>query len=375
MVLRKRLILLVTLVGLVLWLPAGARAAEVEAEGYGVIYPGDSGTINARNEAIRDALSSAIRKGLGVTVTAESKNEDFELVREVVLVESRGRVTDFEIIEENPDHDLGYRVFIRAQVTDEGTSRGCADQVKMFLNLMGDPRFAILAFDSTKRLRGSADFIVDELTYKMHAAGYHMVDAAMAARAADRAVLENALQGDVVELSSRARDAGADYIILINLDARESGRSSGTFPLVIARCRVFTQLIMAETGEILNTWQTPEIKDEASSFEQAVAEATEKIARILVPKVVCETPTVMDPIHVEIRARNIAAGSADALQDMIASHRDVENVAVHSIDQGEVRYRVRLRGLVRDLVRGLDATPQLEVVSQTVGSVEVYVRE
>ena len=134
---------------------------EVTVKGYSAIT---DDIPKAENEALMDAHNKAIAQGLGVKVYGKT------VVKQVVMTERKGYIKSFEILDRNPESELGYEVTVKAVVSNEPISE--LDDLKFTINLMGNPRLMVYV-DSKDADTGVIEGYV---TGPLNKAGYRLVD-------------------------------------------------------------------------------------------------------------------------------------------------------------------------------------------------------
>lgn len=148
----------------------GAVEVTVSSEGFGE-FP------YAREQALTNALRSAVRKGAGVDVISQSKVTNMMLKEDVVFSRSLGYIESYEILERSYDSvKQVYTVKIKAKVSAKPLSDKDELAVQLLLKRMKSPVFffqAIEKIEGVKTQKSASDVILAEHARKM---GIHVLD-------------------------------------------------------------------------------------------------------------------------------------------------------------------------------------------------------
>ena len=117
-----------------------SRAAvtkTVQAAGWGVVIDGDRAT--AFERAKRAALRQAVEEGVGTLVTAATRVQNFAVIDDFILTQTRGFVRSYSILEKGIDQPYTYKVLLEA-VVDLGKLHLQLDALAVLNEGMGNPR-------------------------------------------------------------------------------------------------------------------------------------------------------------------------------------------------------------------------------------------
>jgi hypothetical protein len=120
----------------------------VRVKGYGIIF--DNDIISARELALKDAYAKAISQGCGVKLIRETQVENLQLVRDKILTESVGYVTNYQIVDENPKSQFGYEVTVDANVSRQPITLDIERLQLMVKYLFAEPRIAVIIEGTAK---------------------------------------------------------------------------------------------------------------------------------------------------------------------------------------------------------------------------------
>lgn len=119
----------------------------------------------AEERAVEDALRNAVEKGFGVYVSSATLTENAALISDDVLAEIKGFVRSYNVLEKKENEGIT-EVKVRADISLDRIWE--SDSLKMLLNRMGMPRFAIrsreTAVNGQKLSAPAAHQLMDRLT-------------------------------------------------------------------------------------------------------------------------------------------------------------------------------------------------------------------
>lgn len=137
--------------------------ATVEARGVGL----------KREDALRDAQRNAIGQAVGVSVTSETRVENYMILQDAISSRSEGYITKYDILKEVPFPDR-YEITIRAEVS--------LSPLKADINLLsksiGGIRFLVM-YDDSQILpedRLNYDFALERLNEYLSKKGYRYIE-------------------------------------------------------------------------------------------------------------------------------------------------------------------------------------------------------
>ena len=142
------------LLGVLLGLSAPAWAGQsVTAVGRAEIT--GSNVDAARNNALAAALRTAVEKGIGVWVQSQTEVKDASLVRDQILTQSQGYVTNHEVLKEKVEGTT-LSLTIKAEVAVDKIGADIRSLVGRVTTQMGNPSIAFVLTTWEKRgLKGS----------------------------------------------------------------------------------------------------------------------------------------------------------------------------------------------------------------------------
>jgi len=248
----RRSLTVVALLTLCLALATGtARAADrVQAEGLSSIVAGDTGA--ARAKALDQALRAAVEQRVGVMLTSQTMVDNYALVSDKVLSQSKGFVQSYDVVEEGPVQDGMYRVLVSALV-ESGRLTSTLENLGLLQALKGKPRVAILMREENV---GQAQDVTSvgqaetTLAQAFMAKGFRVVDPAQLKRgmAVDAALA--AASGDDKAAAAIAARFGAQVLVTGAAHSSSGGAIAGS-SMQSVQAVVSARVVEADTARVI----------------------------------------------------------------------------------------------------------------------------
>ena len=233
-----------------------AQAADrVQAEGLSSIVAGDTGA--ARAKALDQALRAAVEKRVGVMLTSQTMVDNYALVSDKVLSESKGFVQSYDVVEEGPAQGGMYRVLVAALV-ESGRLTSTLENLGLLQALKGKPKVAILISEENVGQAGRPTSVSQAETTLVQAfmqKGFRVVDPAQLKRtlAADAALA--AASGDDKAAAAIAAKYGAQVMVTGTAHSSPGGAIAGT-SLKSVQAVVSARVVEADTARIITSGST-----------------------------------------------------------------------------------------------------------------------
>lgn len=193
---------------------APAQALEVSAQGA------------TQRQALNNALRQAVEMKLGSTIEANTLVENFQVVRQQLLNQSRGFVRSYEIMRQTQDENGLHEVTIQADVDDTDLKES-SRALSTIMTMAAHPRVMVVGIDEDfdavssltpdfQKLTGQiAQILKDDFKFKVLNEELVRLDSPNSYRFSDR---KNHLK--------RARQAKADYLIFVELRHARPGNAT-----------------------------------------------------------------------------------------------------------------------------------------------------
>lgn len=303
-----------------------APVVAVTVKGYGAIV--DNDRIMAKEFALKDAYANAIEQGCGVKLVRETHVENYQLVKDKILTESVGYVTAYEIIDENPNSELGYEVTVKASVSQQGIS----DLDKLGLTvkyLLAQPRVAVLVEGESKgeELKASrAELVAGQIALRLQKAGFDVVDA----KALEEKKKELTDSGD--ESAARlANMLDASVTIRVSIASDITGRIEEIdgkkldFPTISATTTGVLKIILADTAKVVSAFSHEDLprgsnKGSGNTEDAAVAKATDGFVQASSEKLAWELAKQLgEPIPLRLELHGVTLEQAEKFTKQLAN--------------------------------------------------------
>ncbi|MBI9016560.1 MAG: hypothetical protein JEZ07_04780 [Phycisphaerae bacterium] len=168
-------------------------------------------TVNARQSAIEDALRQAVETGGGLKVASQTEVRDFELVKDIIYLQSAGLVENYKVLRENPNQGGFYTVEVEAIVSRAEIDTNLAVW-KALIARKGHPRLLIVGSADKQAF----DFrLTAELQGILEKRNLDVIDLEML-NENQRRDAERAAKGDLDpgKAALIIRELGADYFVI-----------------------------------------------------------------------------------------------------------------------------------------------------------------
>ena len=292
----------------------------VMVKGYGAIV--DNDRIMAKELAFKDAYANAIEQVCGVKLVRATQVENYQLVKDQILTESVGFVTSYEVVEENPDAELGYEVSVKASVSKQPIP----DLEKLALTvkyLLAQPRVAVLVEGESKgeELKpGSANLIAGQIALRLQKAGFDVVDA----KALEEKKKELKDSGD----EGAARLAGmldasvtVRASLVIDVTSRSPEEIDGKkidFSTMTATTRGVVKIILADTAKVVSAFSHEDLpprsnRGTGSTEDAAIGKAIDGFIQVSSEKLAWELARQLgEPIPLRLELNGVTLEHAEA---------------------------------------------------------------
>ena len=298
----------------------------LQVKGYGVIVEGDLAM--AKELAMKDAYARAIEQGCGVKLVRETLVENYQLVKDKILTESVGFVTSYEVLDENPEGEMGYEVTVRASVSKEPIP----DLEKLALTvkyLLAQPRVAVIVEGESKgeELKPArADLIAGQIALRLQRAGFEVVDA----KAMEEKKKELADSGD--ESAARlANMLNASVTVRVSVAGDITGRVEEIggkkldFPIISATTTGVLKIILADTAKVVSAFSHEDLprdsnKGTGNTEDAAIGKATDSFVQASSEKLAWELARQLgEPLPLRLELNGITLEQAEDFKEQLGN--------------------------------------------------------
>lgn len=345
-------------------------AVTLEVEGAGAIIGGDKE--RAFEEAKRDAFRNAIEQGLGVLIQGITEMENFQVIRDKVMAQSKGLVTDYKVLN-RWEEDGMVKVKMRATVALTKLNDVLGPVV---IDTLGNP---VLMVCIAENIDGKTPFLaVSESTILsvFQNAGYHIVNPGQVDANRRREATEAALTGDKSKLIELAKRHDADVVISGKAMAvpYTSQVVSGQ-KLYGVQAQLSIEAIITQTGRVLGV-AIPSVRkiglsvDDAAmkALKEAASEAAKKLVYEVAYAMLGQTGRGVAGRTIQLRIEGINFTQARKIKGEIEKFKGVVGVYQRSFTDGNLVMDVNFEGNAEDLAVRLEELG-LEIVNFTANNI------
>lgn len=242
--------------------------AEVEARGVGV----------NREDALQNALRLCVEQAAGISLSSETRVENFIVIKDAITSKSEGYITSYTIVKEIPFPDR-YEVTVRAKVS---LSPMKAD-FSILAKSVGGIRFLVM-YD--ERTVSSGDFTNYEFTVErvnefLSQRGYRYIDKKRfdELKAESRGIMNDVKISEETYIQHLGMKADAQFIILIKnirISTRSEAFDTRTSSKIIIECKAYDNCTAEGLGTIIleSDWKSG--REVGSQILAGISEAIER---------------------------------------------------------------------------------------------------
>jgi hypothetical protein len=296
----------------------------VEVKGYGVIIDDDRAM--ARELALKDAYAKAIEQGCGIKLVRETQVENYQLVKDSIFTESVGYVAAYEILNENPDSELGYEVSVKANVSKQPISE--LEKLELTVKyLLAQPRVAVVVEGESKgeELKAaSAGLIAGEIAKYLQRAGFDVVDA----KAVEDKKKELADSGDeaaarLAGMLDASVTIGVSIVSEVTGSIEQIGERKLDFPLVSATTKGIIKIILADSGKVVSAFSDSDLspgsnKGMGNTADAAIQKAVSSFIEVASEKLAMELAKQLgDPVPLRLELNGVTLEQAEKFTEQL----------------------------------------------------------
>ncbi len=320
---------------------------EVIVRGLGAIIGGD--VSKAHDDALANALRTAVEQVLGTMVESEVLVKNYQVVEDQIYSRTRGYVSRYEILEENrrPDNILELRV--RAWVRKSNLKEDL-QAIGLLLRQKGKPRLMVAIEE--KNMDSPWVFWTLDLSTTENAVmkvflekGFQFVDRKQILQKIRKEEALALIDGDVETARQIARETPAEVLIVGKALAKPASGGPAVLKqsgMVSCQAIVNLRAIRADDGRVLATasQQSAAVHvDQLTGGTMALQRAAEQAARELMQKIL------------------------ERWREDVYTHNTVQ---LRLLGVENYQELVKIKGLISSLVRGVEGIVQRDYVNGSV---------
>jgi len=242
--------------------------AEVEAKGVGV----------NREDALQNALRLCVEQAAGISLSSETRVENFVVIKDAITSKSEGYITSYTIIKETPFPDR-YEVTVRAKVS---LSPMKAD-FGVLAKSVGGVRFLVM-YDERSIASGDItnyEFAVERVNEFLSEKGYRYIDKKRfdELKTESRGIMTDVKASEETYIQHIGMKADAQFIIYIKnirITSRSEAFDTRTSSRIIIECKAYDNCTAEGLGTIIleSDWKSG--REVGSQILSGISEAIER---------------------------------------------------------------------------------------------------
>ena len=311
----------------------------VQSEGTASVHKGFVDI--ARDRAIADAQRRAVEQAVGVMISNETLVENFEIISDKILSQSKGYIQSYEVLSEEREGDL-YKVMIEAKVSTARMENDL-EAINLLIARKAKPRLMIL-FNGSEQ----SDFIGEaRMTRYFLSKGFKLVDSEMVRKNLEHGSYER-LTDDVVTAQRVGQRFGAEVIILCSVETTSNPFKIGEIEMHSNSATVSGKAIDVGTRNIITTGsetkRLPGIKD---YIQPSTEQASEMLAKALMNDILSQwSKELTNTLEVRLFVSGFQSyNELNVFKHLLeAEVRGVEEIRQRLYSQGRAELEIDLRG-------------------------------
>lgn len=327
--------------------PAYAQK-RVHADGTAAIYK-DFVDI-ARDRAIADAQRRAVEQAVGVMIKNETLVENYQVISDKILSQSKGYIQSYEVISEEREGDT-YKVTIEARVST-GQLKDDLEAIHLIIARKSKPRLMILFSEKAQKdLMAEASMIKYFLSK-----GFKVVDPETVRKNVGHESL-GSLKADPQAAARVGQRFGAEVIILCSVATSSSPFKVGDIEMYANAATVSGKAINVDTSNVMATGTEAK---RVPGIEGLIQPATEQASEMLASKLVDDVLTKWaSELTGTVEVKLFASGfrtyeELNSFKALLASEvRGIKEIRQRSYAQGRVEMEIELQADAQDLANDL----------------------
>jgi hypothetical protein len=369
--------------------PAG-DAREVVASGMGSITGGD--VAHARDDAIEDALRTAIEQTLGTLVESETLVDNFQLIEDRIFSKTQGFIQKYEVVKEGKRDAMLYEVTVKAVVKVSDLKNDLAG-IATLMRRKNLPRTMMMI---EERNIGEAPGLFHYFEADMNTAetaimeafmakGFRFVDRATVLKNLDRQEAAAISEGDMSQAAALGRSVGAEIVITGKALAKATEIEAFGAKQRSQQATVTVKVIRTDTGDIIATSSGqgafPHI-DDVVGGTKAIQRACEKMTEPLITQILDRwSSEVSSGTMITLRIKGVTDyNRLNKIKSSLKYYvRGASDIVQRDWSNGWATLELTLKGSGEDLAQRIDGKDmegyKLKVIGMSENSVTAEVVE
>jgi hypothetical protein len=325
------------------------RLNRIYAIGVATVFNGN--VSSARQAALQAAYAEAVSRGAGVEIGRMTVVKNVRAISDIVAARSRGFVKSYELVGEKlvPGEPPRYEVSINAVVVESAAGAEDVEGLKLFLDVMGNPRLLVLLPESAfnapppegQEPRGAwgqnppstpagvmrnAEAAIAQAFGRF---GYGVLtsDDVIASGTITPAQLERARQGVTTEAAAVARAVGADLLLTGNVQLSWQRVKPEGVEFVSATTVASAKAVIVSNGHVLEAFNRSQTNAHTSALG-AITSSLQAVAGEFASTLAWKIPTILAsrPRVTRVTFANVDLAVAQRLKQTLESLEGVDAV-------------------------------------------------
>lgn len=350
--------------------------SNIISSGRGVII--DENQVNARNEAINNAMRIAIVHAVNLIIDSERIANNYELLKEEVFEKSIRYIQSYKIFYESPDISINiYEVGLQVMVP-MGNLKSDLISIGLIEKRKHRPRMMVVIEEETDiQSKGNGDKpTISEiaLIQNFSEEGFDLVDQVAIRKGLRREQIIQAVAGNEKAAAAMGLQFGADIIILGKAVVKERRRSGIETYQKFIQANISARALDVNTGSIISTGSEYTISSmeggtDTDIYSQLIKDTCRKLSRYFVDKLNIVSPEKREEFaKVYLTIDNINVSQLSVFRNILKNEVSgilsfLQKSYINKVAQIEVEFAGDIESLVNEIVVKNYETFQIKISS------------
>jgi len=362
-------------------LPGSAAGARTRGKTVEATGRADGTDVDARNQALEEAMRSAVEKAAGTFITSQTEVSSGRVVYDRIMTQASGYISDYDVIDEGVDNNGFYFVTIKARV-----STGKFEQDWLALALLmerkGKPRVAIVAADMVDEVYRPSHITETAMIREFRKRDFKVIDLGHAEKLYDKVVFEAFWNPDnVFRIVKKAERQNAELLLLALAQVDRTGTENVSGRSVyLFQGNAEIKVLRADTAEVLLAGSV-EGRGSGLNYKAAAKDVIRKMAGELSTRTIKKigdiwSKDVQQGAEVTVVVKDVVFRDLMAFENAMRRMHNISLVVRRRFVDGTAELGVTSTAIAQDLAVRLQEIedPIVEVIGQSQNTVTVKVR-
>ena len=321
------------------------------------------------SEAENDALREAVSNTLGVLVDSNTLVEKNVVIQDQIFTQSRGFVTDYQVVNKQQMSTGEWQVTINAVVDDQPNSKLMNELTRLGIinTQLRNPKIAV--YVPEQHLQGRIPDPAGEtaIVKSLINAGFSQVT-----EVGSRLTVSNPLKMTAAEMTNAAKQFGVDIIIVGEAFSEGLGDAAQWLPgnqrsnMQACRARVEAKMFIVRTGQIIaadGKIASGMDVSQAVASKKALSTAGQQMGEYLVQQI---TGLYTSQQNIEVVVYGAAFQKINLVQTAIGNVRGVKSCNLSSYEGGKAIFTVQYSGSPQSLFNAIQSSTTANIDLQSI---------